>query len=165
MRQVRWMALTALAVLTVLAGCGTPAPAPTTADPGAPAPTASDPTTVDPTATDPQQPAVPTADLTITLDESGDGTTRTFTLTCDPVGGDHPDPDAACRALADAGPEPLRPVPRNVGCTDLWGGPQVATVRGTVDGQRVDTRFDRTNGCEIGRWDALAPLLGSRGGA
>ena len=28
-----------------------------------------------------------------------------------------------------------------------------------------EVRFDRTNGCEIARWDALAPLLGSAGGA
>jgi len=42
----------------------------------------------------------------------------------------------------------------------VFGGPQQATVSGTVGGQPVAAAFRRTNGCEISRWDALAPLLG-----
>ncbi len=33
------------------------------------------------------------------------------------------------------------------------------------DGTPVSGAFARTNGCEISRWDALAPLLGSGGEA
>ena len=103
--------------------------------------------------------------LTIVLDENGDGATRTFTLTCDPAGGDHPDAEAACAALAAGGIAAFAPTPPDVACTEIWGGPQVATVDGTVDGERVIATFTRANGCEISRWDALAPLLGSAGGA
>ncbi|UER55486.1 hypothetical protein HJG43_14130 [Kineosporiaceae bacterium SCSIO 59966] len=106
-------------------------------------------------------------ELTIRLDESGAGdAVRTFTLTCDPPGGDHPDPEAACRALADTGgAAAFDPVPDDMMCTEIYGGPQRATVTGTVDGTAVDAEFSRTDGCEIARWDALAPLLGSKGGA
>ncbi|HMO11960.1 MAG TPA: SSI family serine proteinase inhibitor [Actinotalea sp.] len=106
------------------------------------------------------------ADLTVSLDSTGSGTSETWTLTCEPAGGDHPDPDAACAALAAAGGAPaFDPVPRDTAGTEIWGGPQVATVEGTVDGVRVSADFSRTNGCEISRWDALADLLGSPGGA
>jgi hypothetical protein len=44
----------------------------------------------------------------------------------------------------------------------VYGGPQVAEVRGTWDGVDVDARFQRTDGCEIARWDRLAPLLQPR---
>lgn len=104
--------------------------------------------------------------LTIVLDEAGDGAaTQTFTLTCDPSGGDHPDAEAACTALDAGGVEAFAPTPPDTACTEIWGGPQVATVDGTVAGERVSATFTRANGCEISRWDALAPLLGSAGGA
>lgn len=105
-------------------------------------------------------------ELTVELDEAGTGETRTFTLTCDPAGGDHPDPEAACRALAEAGGvAAFAPVAADMMCTEIYGGPQTARVTGTVDGEPVDTTFSRTDGCEIARWDALAVLLGSAGGA
>ena len=106
--------------------------------------------------------------LTIVLDlngPEGEGSTRTFTLTCDPAGGDHPDPAAACAALeAAGGASAFEPVPKDVACTEIYGGPQTAQVTGTVGGTTVDAVFSRVNGCEIGRWDALAPLLASAGG-
>jgi hypothetical protein len=105
------------------------------------------------------------ANLTVSLDETGSGTTRTWTLTCAPPGGDHPDPSAACAALETAGgAAAFLPPRRNVACTEIYGGPQVAHVTGTVDGSSVNADFSRTNGCEIARWNALAPLLGSAGG-
>lgn len=107
----------------------------------------------------------PATRLTIVLDEAGDGAIQTFTLTCDPVGGDHPDAVAACAALDAGGIDAFAPTPRDSVCTEQWGGPQVATVDGTVDGEPVSATFTRANGCEISRWDALAPLLGSTGGA
>jgi hypothetical protein len=103
--------------------------------------------------------------LTVVLDEDGEGSTRTFTLTCDPPGGEHPDPEAACAALAEAGGvAAFAPVPDDVACTEVYGGPQAAQVTGTVDGTEVEASFSRVNGCEIDRWDALAPLLGTQGG-
>ena len=139
-----------------------------TISPDPDSPVGSDDDTGAPTSPgDPGAPTAPVAaDLTVSLDSTGSGTSETWTLTCEPAGGDHPDPDAACAALAAAGGAPaFDPVPRDTACTEIWGGPQVATVEGTVDGVRVSADFSRTNGCEISRWDALADLLGSPGGA
>lgn len=166
MRARRGLVL--VAALALLAGCAT------TSEPGG-SPTADG--TPTPTSVSPEPPSAPEpdpgpttgtelpAELTIALDETGSGVTRTITLTCVPTGGDHPDADAACATLGTLGAEAFAPPPRDEMCTEQWGGPQVATVEGTVDGTSVRARFSRTNGCEIGRWDALATVLGSAGGA
>jgi len=83
----------------------------------------------------------------------------TWTLTCDPSGGDHPDAEAACAALTDDGGSALAPTPDDRMCTQLYGGAQTATVTGTWQGDPVEADFSRTDGCEIARWDALVPLL------
>jgi hypothetical protein len=97
----------------------------------------------------------PRYDLTITYRPTGAaGQEQTATLTCDPDGGTHPDPAAACDALLQH-EDALDPVPGDVACTELFGGPQVATI----DGSGVHSSFSRTNGCEIARWDALAAVV------
>jgi len=79
-------------------------------------------------------------------------------LTCDPPGGDHPDPQRACQALADV-PDPFAPPPKGMICTEIYGGPERATVEGTWRGKSVRAEFSRTNGCEIARWDRLRAVL------
>ena len=44
-------------------------------------------------------------------------------------------------------------------CTQIYGGPETATVTGTIDGDRVDRRFSRTNGCELADYKRAAGLL------
>jgi hypothetical protein len=102
----------------------------------------------------PGAPAGRTA-LRIVYDEDGraPGTRVVHTLRCDPVGGTHPKRTLACRELARAGWQTLRPVPRDVACTEIYGGPQVVTVTGVIDGRRVWARLRRDNGCEIDRWE------------
>jgi hypothetical protein len=51
-----------------------------------------------------------------------------------------------------------------VACTEIYGGPDVATITGSVDGEPVDATVTRSNGCEIARWDALEPVLGEPSG-
>lgn len=77
----------------------------------------------------------------------------------------HPRAEAACAALKDNAAL-LSPVPRNKdqACTEQYGGPQTATVTGIVDGTPVETAFARTNGCEIGAWNAAEDILGPSGG-
>jgi hypothetical protein len=100
-------------------------------------------------------PAQPRWDLTITYWPQGrHGPSTTASLTCDPNGGTHPVPDKACAAL-DAHSEALHPVPLDMACTEIYGGDQVARVTGPG----LKANFNRTNGCEIARWDALAPVL------
>ncbi|WP_432487735.1 SSI family serine proteinase inhibitor [Kineococcus sp. SYSU DK018] len=98
--------------------------------------------------------------LTVTVDD-GSGGTSTWTLTCAPdgtAGGDHPDAAAACAALT-AAQQPFAPVPKDRVCTQVYGGPQRATVTGTWGGEEVSATFERTDGCQIARWDRVAPLL------
>jgi hypothetical protein len=45
-------------------------------------------------------------------------------------------------------------------CTEIYGGDQAAEVKGTgPDGTTVRAILNRSNGCEIARWDVLAPLV------
>ena len=97
----------------------------------------------------------PRYDLTITYWPAGrDGDSRSATLMCDPDGGTHPDPNGACDVLLQH-EDALQPVPGDVACTEIYGGPQLATISGSG----VDATLSRTNGCEIARWDALAAVV------
>lgn len=91
--------------------------------------------------------------IVVTLDKGAQPTT--YELGCDPAAGDHPQPAEACDVLGKAGVKVFDPVPADQMCTELYGGPQTATVTGTYDGKKVNATFSRTNGCEIDRWDQL----------
>ena len=101
-------------------------------------------------------------ELTVTVGTRGSAH-WSWTLRCDPPGGDHPDPDAACAALGRAN-QPFAPVPKDMVCTEIYGGPQTATIVGTWRGALVRGDYSRVNGCEIARWDALASVLGTAAG-
>lgn len=77
-----------------------------------------------------------------------------------------PDPAAALAALGAHGEEIFFPQPGPPRlCTQQYGGPQVAVVTGRFLGRDVRAEFRRTDGCEIARWRALAPLLGAAAGS
>jgi hypothetical protein len=105
-------------------------------------------------------PAAPVTQLTVRVDADGDGPepAREERISCA-----EPPEGAACAAAADLRPADLEPVPDDVACTELYGGPQTATIAGTLDRERVDARFSREDGCEIARWDKVAPLLKAAG--
>ena len=90
--------------------------------------------------------------------DGASGSSSVWTLRCNPVGGTVPMRAAACRALT-AARAPFAPVPKDVVCTQIYGGPQVALVTGTFRGRRVWARFQRRDGCEIARWDRLRVLF------
>jgi hypothetical protein len=101
----------------------------------------------------------PATEVTITFwPEGPDGESVEATLTCEPAGGTHPSPEKACTALA-ADPAALQPVPADMACTMIFGGPEQATVVGVVNGEQVDAAFERSNGCELDRWDRMAAVL------
>ena len=87
-----------------------------------------------------------------------------WTLRCDPPRGTHPRPVAACRRLEAAGSKIVAPVPASAICTEIYGGPQVALVKGVLLGKHVWARFTRENGCQIARWSRLSPWLFPAGG-
>ena len=68
--------------------------------------------------------------------------------------------DRQCAQLEDTPHKAFDPVPDDVACTQIYGGPETATVSGTLRGKRVMAKFSRQNGCEIGRWERLEWLLG-----
>jgi hypothetical protein len=104
--------------------------------------------------------------LTVTYWESGmtDSEPVRWTLRCHPPRGTLPRPAVACRRLAAGGARLFAPIPPSTVCTQIYGGPQVARVVGTVAGTRVWATFSRQDGCQIARWNRLSPWLLPAGG-
>ena len=67
--------------------------------------------------------------------------------------------DSGSGSTTTASGTALRPLPRDTICTQIYGGPQRARVKGTVDGSPVASGFSRSNGCEIHRWDSVRFLF------
>jgi hypothetical protein len=101
----------------------------------------------------------PPTRLQVSFRPSGsDGEATSAVLTCAPPGGDHPRAQRACLAL-EANADALEPIAGDVACTEIYGGPETAEVSGMFQGRQIRALFNRTNGCEIDRWERLAPLL------
>ncbi|HEY6694331.1 MAG TPA: SSI family serine proteinase inhibitor [Solirubrobacteraceae bacterium] len=115
---------------------------------------------------DDEQAAAPTpsggslAELTVTVDKDGDGgaAAKTADVSCDAAGDSQ-----ACAALDAMKADTFEATPSDVACTQQYGGPETATVKGTLRGKTIDASFSRTNGCEISRWNAAKDLLGAAG--
>ncbi|WP_369216989.1 SSI family serine proteinase inhibitor [Streptomyces flavofungini] len=106
-------------------------------------------------------PVAPTDRLVITVADSG-GADGRYVLDCHPTGGTHPDAAKACARLDEVtvyGKDPFAKTPPGTMCTMQYGGPATAHVTGTWAGRPVDATYDRSNGCEISRWDRLTPVL------
>lgn len=163
-------------------GTGTPSPGTTpgqgTSSPASPAPgtTPPDAETTVPAPAPPSAAPLPSgpgtgdAELAITVKASKDATAVNYTLVCKggaPVAeSQHPKAAAACTALKNNAAILNRVAPsKDVSCTQQYGGPQVATVTGVVDGTPVETTFALRDGCEIGAWDAAQDILGSSSGS
>ncbi|MFF1547902.1 SSI family serine proteinase inhibitor [Streptomyces sp. NPDC058291] len=100
--------------------------------------------------------------LTVTVRHAGAGVDGTFEVYCHPGGGSHPDPAGACDAVdrdTRWGRDVFAPVPEDGVCTMRYGGPATAHVTGRWAGRPVDAAYDRSDGCEIERWERLVPLL------
>ncbi|MBM7171538.1 hypothetical protein JQK87_24640 [Streptomyces sp. G44] len=104
----------------------------------------------------------PTDRLTVTVSDSGGDGEGTYELKCHPTGGTHPAAAAACKRLDEVtvyGTDPFAPVPADRMCTMQYGGPATARITGTWQGRPVNATYNRGNGCEISRWDNMAPVL------
>jgi hypothetical protein len=98
-------------------------------------------------------------DLQVELDRGNGGPIERYRLLCDGAGaGTLPDADAACSRLAGL-TDPFAPLPADVFCSQIFGGPQTAHVTGRWQGSSVDLRLSRTDGCRTAQWDRLGPLL------
>jgi hypothetical protein len=151
-----------------LAACGggdtttEPTEPPTTTVPTAP------PTTVAPGGGQ----AIGTIDITIT---HPDADPVSYTIGC--TGDAFPvtpevegvDGEAACARLADPAvlDRLVNGVPADQMCTEIYGGPDIAVITGTIDNEAIDATIDRSNGCGIDDWDTLLagvlpPALGAQ---
>lgn len=103
----------------------------------------------------------PVADLEVVV-EHPDRETISYRITClgdtATITGDVDlDEQAACEALAqpDVQQRLIEGPPADQVCTEQYGGPDTATITGTIDETPVDTTVDRVNGCGISDWDDL----------
>jgi hypothetical protein len=102
-------------------------------------------------------PAEPAADLTVNVHPGGPaGPVRVRKVECERLGAGAD--EKVCRNLT---PQQLAPVPGDVACTAIYGGPSVARVSGTLRGEPVDERFSLEDGCQIARWERNRDLLGA----
>jgi hypothetical protein len=96
------------------------------------------------------RPSAPATELTVTVwPEGRDGPMRERRVEC-----------PGAELCGELSVEKLAPVPRTTPCTAIYGGPAVARVTGTLDGEPVDARFGLEDGCEIARWERNQALLG-----
>lgn len=126
--------------LLVLAGCGAEEPAGERPTPGK---------------------AAHATQLTVRVDPDGDGPerARSAEISCDADSSDR-----TCATAARLRPKDFEPAPADVACTQQYGGPETATVQGTLERRPVEGRFSREDGCAIARWETVAPLLEAAGG-
>jgi hypothetical protein len=94
-----------------------------------------------------------------------------YLLGCNPPSGTVSDPAAACNRIADQVARPTKTpmgglFPTDPGgqgivvCPQIYGGPEIAFVRGRFVGAPVDARLTRQNGCTMSTYDAAMKLLG-----
>ena len=98
--------------------------------------------------------------------DTGPGTkVRQATLTCDGDGQRatgflrRRSADKLCRRAYALDRFLARAPDREQACTEIYGGPSRARVRGNVRGAAVNRRFARTDGCEIADWQRARLLL------
>ena len=101
-------------------------------------------------------------------DAGGD---TSLTVTLDPDGPDGPDRKLSDEVVCDGGTDPVcariyglgagdfDPTSPDQACTEIFGGPDIATLKGSIDGEDVNAELTRANGCEIDRFDRAVPLL------
>ena len=65
-----------------------------------------------------------------------------------------------CRKMSEQGGKLLfAELEPNITCTMQYGGPEVIMVKGNYGKTAIDTRFQRNNGCEISRFERIAPFF------
>ncbi len=102
-------------------------------------------------------PVKPKVSLTITVVNGPTKPITHWTLTCDPAGGTHPDPAAACAALA-AIKQPFAVTKVGVACPMIVASARRATFSGTYFGAPVN-RTIIDGGCDLAHWSQLGQVV------
>jgi hypothetical protein len=95
--------------------------------------------------------------LDITVSTTPGAPSKHWTLRCDPAGGSHPDPAAACAVLLKA-KAPFAAPSKGLMCPMIRVGTETAVVRGTYFGRPVDTTF-RPGGCGLPLWHEIGAIF------
>ena len=100
----------------------------------------------------PERPSAPTVDLVISVTSPQEH--RETRLACDAN-----EQSRRCEAARRLAPFLAAQPPDDRICTQVYGGPETARVRGTIGNRRIDRRFSKVNGCAIADWRRAEPLL------
>jgi hypothetical protein len=109
------------------------------------------------TATTAPAPAPPKGSLSITVLNGPNKKIQHWTLQCDPAGGTHPDPAAACAAL-EAIKNPFGHVRTGQECPMILASSRRATFVGTWFGVKVD-RTIVDGGCDLANWSKIGQVV------
>lgn len=103
---------------------------------------------------EPEADTGPASSLTVTLDRDGpDGAKEAESVEVFCPGA------AGCSVVAKLTARDFEPVAPDTACTEIFGGPETASVEGELDGEEVEAELSRANGCEIERFGSFLPLL------
>ena len=99
--------------------------------------------------------AAPATNLVVTVDQDGpkgSQPAKTVHLRC---------PGAGCTLTKQLTVKDFAPLRHDQMCSMIYGGPETATVHGTLRGSHVQASFSRTDGCQTSRWEHVKALLGA----
>jgi hypothetical protein len=107
--------------------------------------------------------AAPKVSLSITVSAAPGSPAQHWTLTCDPAGGTHPDPAAACAdllrtGLLSPGDPAVAPLPKSMSCPMILASAKTASIKGTYYGHPVNTAV-RDGGCGFTLWTKLGQVV------
>jgi hypothetical protein len=97
--------------------------------------------------------APPATNLVVSVDPDGahgSAKAHTVRLRC---------PGAGCALTKRITLRDFAPPPPGQACSMIYGGPETATVKGTLRGDPVNASFSRTDGCQTSRWEHMKALL------
>ena len=100
-------------------------------------------------------PAASGTELVVTLDADGKGgkPPQQRVVSCPGSGRE------VCDAIAGLPANATSQTPPNSPCTQIYGGPDTLVVQGRLNGDPVNARLSRSDGCEIERFDRFVPML------
>ncbi len=99
----------------------------------------------------------PKVSLEITVSTTPGAPAQHWTLHCDPAGGTHPHPAAACAVLLRA-KNPFAPPPKGIMCPMIQVGAKTARVKGIYFGKQIDTTLTE-GGCQMAQWEQIGQIF------
>ena len=99
----------------------------------------------------------PKVSLDITVSTTPNAPSKHWTRQCEPAGGTHPNPAAACAVLLKA-KNPFAPLPKGIMCPMIRVGTKTAIVKGTYFGKHIDTKLS-PGGCQLAQWEKIGQIF------